>query len=318
MKIEPPAIAIKNLVKKYKKGSTAVDNISFDVAQGDFFALLGPNGAGKSTTIGMISSLVNISAGSIEILGADLVKRPSQAKRNLGVMPQEVNLNVFEKAMDILYHQASYYGMTRQATRQQAEHLLKAAELWEHRDAKVATFSGGMKRRLMVARALIHSPKILILDEPTAGVDIEIRQSMWDFLRKLNQQGLTIILTTHYLEEAENLCNRIAIINHGKLLHLANMNELLASLETESFILDCQNLAGKNLTLDLDYQQIDAQSLEVALPKDVAVGHLICQLNDQGVQVQRIRNKRNRLEQLFLDLIQANEPDQASHTEATS
>lgn len=305
-----PAIHIAHLSKTYPKGLTAVNDISFDVEQGDFFALLGPNGAGKTTTIGMLSSLVTKTAGNIQILDANLDKRPQLAKSYLGIMPQEINLNVFETAIDILYHQASYYGMTRRQTLERATLLLKKAELWQYRHAKVLTFSGGMKRRLMVVRALIHNPRILILDEPTAGVDIEIRQSMWTFLRTLNQQGLTIILTTHYLEEAENLCNRIAIINKGRLLQLTSMHKLLSSLETETLVLTLsERFSGEHFRLSVPWRCVDGWTLEIDLPKAISLSVVMQEMHQQHLSIQRVRNKRNRLEQLFLDLVQKNQEE---------
>ncbi len=308
MNTTTPAIRVQELVKTYKSGTQAVKGVSFDVKQGDFFALLGPNGAGKTTTIGMISSLVNKTSGTIEIMGHDLDRQPAIAKSYLGVMPQEVNLNVFERAIDILHHQASYYGMRKRDTKQRAEMLLKAMNLWSKRNDRVRTFSGGMKRRLMVARALIHDPQVLILDEPTAGVDVEIRQQMWDFLVERNKQGLSIILTTHYLEEAENLCDNIAIINHGNLVTQTSMNDLLSTLESETIVLHLSKPLTTTIAIPdvLQQRQIDSHTLEVDISKEQHLTSIIDYLRNQQVVVSRVRSKVNRLEQLFMDLVTQN------------
>ncbi len=303
-----PAIAIEHLNKTYASGTQAVKDISFEVKQGEFFALLGPNGAGKTTTIGMISSLVTKTNGRIAIMGHDLDQTPGRAKSYLGVMPQEVNLNVFENAINILYHQASYYGIPRRRSKQRAEMLLKAMELWPQRNDIVRSFSGGMKRRLMVARSLIHDPKVLILDEPTAGVDVEIRQQMWDFLQARNREGLTIILTTHYLEEAENLCNDIAIINKGSLVTKTSMKDLLSTLECETIVLHLSHSWRNPVAIDgvINQRLIDSHTLEIDIAKDTDLTDIIEFLRKQQVSVNRIRNKVNRLEQLFMDIVQQN------------
>lgn len=306
------AISIQNLIKTYKSGTQAVKGISFDVQQGEFFALLGPNGAGKTTTIGMMTSLVNKTSGSIQIMGYDLDKQAAKAKSYLGVMPQEINLNVFERAIDILYHQASYYGMRRRDTKQRAEMLLKATELWPQRNDRVRSFSGGMKRRLMVARALIHNPQVLILDEPTAGVDVEIRQQMWDFLGAQNKQGLTIILTTHYLEEAEKLCNKIAIINKGQLVTQTSMQDLLSTLECETIVLHLAKALTTPIAINCvsGQRQIDSHTLEVDIHKEQNLTDVIDELRQQQITVSRVRNKVNRLEQLFMELVAQNSQQQ--------
>ncbi|MDF1796634.1 MAG: ABC transporter ATP-binding protein [Coxiellaceae bacterium] len=309
-----PAITIEHLNKTYASGTQAVKDVSFEVKQGEFFALLGPNGAGKTTTIGMITSLVTKTSGRIEVMGHDLDRKREAAKSFLGVMPQEVNLNVFEKAINILYHQASYYGIPRRRTKQRAEMLLKAMELWPQRNDIVRSFSGGMKRRLMVARSLIHNPKVLILDEPTAGVDVEIRQQMWDFLQNENRQGLTVILTTHYLEEAENLCNDIAIINKGELVTKTSMQDLLSTLECETIVLHLAQPWNKPTPIDgvINQRLIDTHTMEIDIKKDTHLSDIINFLRGQQVTVNRIRNKVNRLEQLFMDIVQQN-----NHKECT-
>ncbi|MDF1654777.1 MAG: ABC transporter ATP-binding protein [Coxiellaceae bacterium] len=314
MKNNTPAIAIEHLNKTYASGTQAVKDVSFEVKQGEFFALLGPNGAGKTTTIGMITSLVTKTSGRIEIMGHDLDSDPATAKSYLGVMPQEVNLNVFEKAINILYHQASYYGIPRRRTKQRAEMLLKAMELWPHRNDIVRTFSGGMKRRLMVARSLIHNPKVLILDEPTAGVDVEIRQQMWDFLQAENRQGLTVILTTHYLEEAENLCNDIAIINKGELVTKTSMQDLLSTLECETLVLHLAQAWNQPIPIEgaINQRLIDSHTIEMDIAKNTHITDIIDFLRNHQVSVNRIRSKVNRLEQLFMDIVQQN-----SHKECT-
>ncbi|MDF1760166.1 MAG: ABC transporter ATP-binding protein [Coxiellaceae bacterium] len=308
MNNKTPAIAIEHLNKTYASGTQAVKDVSFEVNQGEFFALLGPNGAGKTTTIGMISSLVNKTSGRIAIMGHDLDQAPGRAKSYLGVMPQEVNLNVFEKAINILYHQASYYGIPRRRSKQRAEMLLKAMELWPQRNDIVRSFSGGMKRRLMVARSLIHDPKVLILDEPTAGVDVEIRQQMWDFLQARNREGLTIVLTTHYLEEAENLCNDIAIINKGSLVTKTSMKDLLNTLECETIVLHLSQAWNNPIAIDgtINQRLIDSHTLEIDIAKQTDLTEIIEFLRKQQVSVNRIRNKVNRLEQLFMDIVQQN------------
>lgn len=301
-----PALAIEQLSKQYQNGFHALKGVSFTVAQGDFFALLGPNGAGKSTTIGIISSLVRKTAGAVKVFGIDVDSDFSAAKQLIGVVPQEFNFSQFEKPIDILVHQAGYYGIPQRQALQSAERYLKQLGLWERRSQPARNLSGGMKRRLMIARALMHSPKLLILDEPTAGVDIELRRSMWEFLEQINRDGTTIILTTHYLEEAESLCRNIAIIDQGNIVENTSMKALLKKLNKEHFILDISEplqvapqVAGYPITL------LDEHSLEVEVEKQRALNTLFAALGEQGVNVVSMRNKSNRLEELFLSLVDA-------------
>lgn len=303
-----PALEIKNLSKTYDNGFTALKSVDLTVPQGGFFALLGPNGAGKSTMIGIISSLLQPTTGSLSIFGIDLLKNPSQAKQFLGVVPQEFNFNQFEKVFDILVLQAGYFGIPAKKAKPRAEYLLKSLGLWDKRFEKSRSLSGGMKRRLMIARALIHQPKLLILDEPTAGVDIELRRSMWEFMQQINQnEGTTIILTTHYLEEAEQLCKRIAILDHGVIKENTDMKSLLASLAVETFILD---LTQAHTDIQLNHvmatSQPDPYSLEVTLKKGESLNQVFSQLNEQGIEVASMRNKANRLEELFMMLVDKN------------
>lgn len=298
------ALEIINLTKIYKNGFKALKGIDFTVKQGDFLALLGPNGAGKSTTIGIICSLINKTSGTVNILGHDLNQQPREAKRNLGIVPQEFNFNVFEPVEEILVNQAGYYGVNRREAYQRAEQRLKQLELWDKRREMARELSGGMKRRLMIARALMHNPQILILDEPTAGVDIEIRRSMWDFLQEINQQGTTIILTTHYLEEAEQLCKHIAIIDQGEIIKNCAMTELLAELDRECFLLNLKTPLGRRPDLtDYPFNLIDETTLEVEVRKQDSVNKLFQLLSEQDIEVLSMRNKSNRLEQLFLRLV---------------
>lgn len=299
------ALQITNLSKTYGNGFTALKGVSLSVEKGDFFALLGANGAGKSTMIGIISSLVNKSAGEVNIHGFDLDTQRSQAKAMIGLVPQEFNFNVFEPVEEILINQAGYYGVPRKEATIRAKQLLEQLELWEKRKNMASELSGGMKRRLMIARALIHRPQLLILDEPTAGVDIEIRRSMWDFLKKLNEAGITIILTTHYLEEAESLCRNIAIINKGDIVENTSMKALLSHLQTETFILDLKEpLDSLPVTEEFALRQIDPSTLEVELNKEHSINRIFEVLNTHGVRVSSLRNKTNRLEELFIDLVQ--------------
>lgn len=309
------ALDIQGLNKTYSNGFTALKGIDLRVVQSDFFALLGANGAGKSTTIGILSSLVNKTSGRVSILGHDLDRERSQAKSLIGLVPQEFNFNIFEPVVEIIVNQGGYYGLPRSAAFARAETLLKSLGLWEKRRDQARTLSGGMKRRLMIARALVHEPRLLILDEPTAGVDIEIRRSMWEFLRQLNAGGTTIILTTHYLEEAESLCRNIAIIDKGAILEHTGMKELLNRLDTESYVFDLaepvNRLVTDNPLCHLTLR--DATTLEATFHK----GH--CTLNcvfafltAQGIQVRSMRNKSNRLEQLFLELLENNQGEQAA------
>ena len=298
------ALSIRQLTKTYGNGFQALKGIDLDVAEGDFFALLGPNGAGKSTTIGILSTLVNKSGGTVNVFGHDLDRDPSGLKRCLGVVPQEFNFNQFEKAFDILVTQAGYYGIPAKIAKERAERYLNQLGLWDKRDVSSRMLSGGMKRRLMIARALMHEPKLLILDEPTAGVDIELRRSMWTFLKELNEKGTTIILTTHYLEEAEMLCRNIGIIQSGELVENTSMKGLLAKLQSETFILD---LAPGSALLTLEgfqYRLVDASTLEVEVMREQGLNSVFGQLSAQGVQVLSMRNKANRLEELFVSLVQ--------------
>lgn len=301
------ALSLQHLTKTYSNGHTALKNISLEVAPGDFFALLGPNGAGKSTTIGIICSLINKSGGKVVVFGHDTDVAFSAAKSCIGVVPQEINLNIFETVLQIVVNQAGYYGIPRPRALERAEYFLTQLSLWDKRHQTVRMLSGGMKRRLMIARALIHEPKLLILDEPTAGVDIEIRRSMWTFLKDINARGTTIILTTHYLEEAESLCRNIAIIDRGELIQNTSMRKLLNQLQLETFVLDLAapvaalpELPGHNVHL------IDDHTLEVEIKRDRSVNQLFTDLTARGVQVLSMRNKTNRLEQLFVNLVNAN------------
>ncbi|SHE20000.1 ABC transporter ATP-binding protein [methanotrophic endosymbiont of Bathymodiolus puteoserpentis (Logatchev)] len=298
------ALSIRNLKKTYANGLVAIKGIDLDVEQGDFFALLGPNGAGKSTTIGIISSLVNASSGEVKIFNVDLKRNTQLAKSYIGLVPQEVNFNQFETARNIVMNQAGYYGMPRKEAKVQTERCLKLMYLWGQRDRVSRRLSGGMKRRVMIARALVHKPKLLILDEPTAGVDIEIRRSMWETMKQVNEQGTTIILTTHYLEEAENLCRNIAIINQGEIVENTNMQSLLARLNEEHFICDLKQpikrapkIAGYQIEL------LNALQLSIAVPKALGLNQLFQGLSEVQVEVTSMKNKSNRLERLFLDLV---------------
>lgn len=303
------ALSIQGLTKTYANGFVALKGINLEVKQGDFFALLGPNGAGKSTTIGIISTLVNKSSGTVSVFGNDLDTHPLQLKRCIGVVPQEFNFNQFELAFNILVTQAGYYGIKRSEAKVRAKELLKQLELWDKRDTQARLLSGGMKRRLMIARALVHRPKLLILDEPTAGVDIELRRSMWDYLIKLNRQGTTIILTTHYLEEAEQLCRNIAIIDHGQIIENTSMRTLLTTLQVETFILDLQKPLQQEPQLPgYEFELTDERTLEVQVEKNKGMTELFTLLARQGVEVLSLRNKANRLEELFVSLVEKNLP----------
>ncbi len=296
------ALELNNVTKIYKGGFKAVDNINLKVEQGDFFALLGPNGAGKSTTLGMVSSLVNKTSGQIKIFGYDLDKDLVRAKKHLGMMPQEVNLNIFETPLQILITQAGYFGVSRAAVKDYAEKLLNDMALWDKRDVHVRFLSGGMKRRLMVARALIHKPKLLILDEPTAGVDVELRESMWESMQALNREGLTIILTTHYLEEAENMCNKIALINHGKVSVNSDMKSLLREVSLEAYNVDTEHEL-ENETYHFNFGsgvRTNTHSLEVMINKGNTLTTVFEELSQQGISVLNISAKKSRLESLFL------------------
>ncbi|MDO6499675.1 ABC transporter ATP-binding protein [Photobacterium sanguinicancri] len=301
------ALEIKNVNKTYKGGVKALKNMSLNVEAGDFFALLGPNGAGKSTTIGIISSLVNKTSGDVKVFGYDLDREVVEAKNHLGLVPQEFNFNQFETVEQIIINQAGYYGVERDLAKERTKKYLTQLDLWEKRHERARNLSGGMKRRLMIARALVHEPKLLILDEPTAGVDIELRRSMWAFLRKINEEGVTIILTTHYLEEAEMLCRNIGIINHGELVENTSMKDLLSKLEVETFILDV-NLNGNKPDLgDVKWRMPDNHTLEIDIQKGMGLNSIFTQLTTQGIDVLSMRNKANRLEELFVTLVAQSE-----------
>ncbi|WP_323843848.1 ABC transporter ATP-binding protein [Microbulbifer magnicolonia] len=298
------ALSIQNLEKTYDNGFQALKGISFEVQPGDFFALLGPNGAGKSTTIGIICSLVRKTAGQVSIFGIDIDKDFPAAKQQLGVVPQEFNFSQFEKVYDIVVTQGGFYGMPRKLAEERTEKYLKQLGLWDKRSTQARMLSGGMKRRLMIARALIHEPKLLILDEPTAGVDIELRRSMWTFLQEINARGTTIILTTHYLEEAESLCRNIAIIDQGEIVENTSIKSLLKTLNRETFILDagaalseCPDLKG------FEGRLLDEHCIEVTVEKGQSLTELFAALGAQGVTITSMRNRANRLEELFVSLL---------------
>lgn len=298
------ALEIKQLSKTYNNGVEALKGIDLSVNTGDFFALLGANGAGKSTTIGLISTLINKTSGSIRINGFDLDQNSERAKSCLGIVPQEINLNIFENCEQILLSQAGYYGISRKQATPIAHKLIEQLGLWDKRHSIVRHLSGGMKRRLMIARALMHSPKVLILDEPTAGVDIEIRRSMWEFLTQTNAEGTTIILTTHYLEEAEQLCKNIAIIDKGAIIKNTSMKTLLQSLHHQTFILNTDSPMTELPDLSpCQAELIDANSIEIRVENDLSLNELFTLLTQRGIKVHSMRNKTNRLEELFLDLI---------------
>lgn len=305
------ALSIKGLTKTYQGGTQALKGIDLEVEQGDFFALLGPNGAGKSTAIGIVSSLVNKTEGQIDIFEYSLANQPVQAKSCIGLVPQEFNFNQFEPLMQIMLNQAGYYGVPRNVARPRAEKYLKQLDLWDKRNAPARQLSGGMKRRLMIARALMHEPRMLILDEPTAGVDIEIRRSMWTFLKEINQQGVTIILTTHYLEEAEMLCRNIAIIDKGKIVQNTSMKALLSTLNIETFVLDLSKNID-SLTLEgFETRLVDAHTVEVDVAKESGLNGVFEQLSQQGIQVLSMRNKSNRLEELFVRMVESSKQSSA-------
>mgnify|MGYP001599897274 FL=1 len=300
-----PALTIKNLSKVYDNGFEALKGISLTVEQGDFYALLGPNGAGKSTTIGIVCSLVSKTDGQVQVFDADIDEDFPAAKKYIGIVPQEFNFNMFETAFDIVVNQGGYYGMPVKLARQRAEKYLKELGLWDKRAVATRTLSGGMKRRLMIARALVHQPKLLILDEPTAGVDIEMRRSMWDFLQKINAEGTTIILTTHYLEEAEALCRHIGIINHGEIVEDTSIRELLRRLQREVFILDSVEDLPEELSLPgFVARRIDAHSMEVEVEKGQHINRVFAALDEQGIHVSSMRNRANRLEEMFVSLVE--------------
>ncbi len=298
------ALDIQQLRKTYQGGVEALKGIDLAVEEGDFYALLGPNGAGKSTTIGIISSLVNKSAGSVKVFGYDIDTQLEQAKAQIGLVPQEFNFSQFEKVQQIVVQQAGFYGVPRKVAEERAEKYLTQLDLWEKRDKQARTLSGGMKRRLMIARALMHEPRLLILDEPTAGVDIEIRRSMWQFLQQLNAEGITIILTTHYLEEAEMLCRNIGIIDKGRIVENTSMRNLLSKLQVETFLLDLDRPAAGIQLAGFKSHPAGELSLEVEIQKTDGLNGVFEQLNNQNVKVLSMRNKANRLEELFVSLVE--------------
>lgn len=302
------ALEVNELRKTYKNGLQALKGISLKVEEGDFFALLGPNGAGKSTLIGIVSSLVNATSGETRVFGTSVQRERSKAMSFIGLVPQELNFNQFEKPIEIVVNQAGYYGIPRDIALERAEKYLKKLQLWNRAHEISRNLSGGMKRRLMIARAMVNEPRLLILDEPTAGVDIEIRRSMWDFISGINRAGTTVILTTHYLEEAERLCRNIAIIDHGEIIRNTDMKSLLATLEVETFILDlresvdrCPSVEGMEITLR------DERTLEASLPREKSLNKLFAELDRQDIHVLSMRNKANRLEELFLRLVDKNQ-----------
>ena len=299
------ALSIKGLTKTYKGGTEALKGIDLVVEQGDFFALLGPNGAGKSTTIGIISSLVNKTQGDVDIFEYSLATQPIEAKSCIGLVPQEFNFNQFEPLIQIMLNQAGYYGVPKHVAKPRAEKYLKQLDLWDKRDSPARQLSGGMKRRLMIARALMHEPRMLILDEPTAGVDIEIRRAMWSFLQEINQQGVTIILTTHYLEEAEMLCRNIAIIDNGVIVKNTSMKALLSTLNIETFVLDLSKSVNSLMLDGFESRLIEKHTLEVDVLKGLGLNLVFEQLTQKGIQVLSMRNKSNRLEELFLRMIES-------------
>ena len=300
------ALEIHGLKKVYRNGFEALKGIDLSVQEGDFFALLGPNGAGKSTTIGIITSLVNRTAGTVKVFGHDLERESMQVKRLLGLVPQEFNFNMFEPLEEIVTNQAGYYGVEATLAKARAEESLKKLGLWEKRHEVARSLSGGMKRRLMIARALVHQPKLLILDEPTAGVDIELRRSMWQYLREVNQRGTTIILTTHYLEEAEQLCRNVAIIDHGEIVENTSIKHLLGKLDRETMILDLSKAQDKPIHIEgYPTTWVDKHTIEVEVHRQNGINRLFIELDKQGIEVKSMRNKANRLEELFLDLVES-------------
>jgi ABC-2 type transport system ATP-binding protein len=299
------ALSTRELTKTYRNGVQALRGVDLDVEQGDFFALLGPNGAGKTTLIAIITSLVNKTGGTASVFGYDIDRELGRAKSCIGIVPQELNFNQFETPLTIVVNQAGFYGIPRAVARVRAERYLKQLQLWDKRNSAARGLSGGMKRRLMIARALMHQPRLLILDEPTAGVDIEIRRTMWDFLRDINASGTTIILTTHYLEEAETLCRNIAIINKGEIIERDRMGNLLLRLHTETFVLNTRGvLAAAPATPGFTLRMIDEHTLEVDVSKDQNLNELFALLSQRGVEILSMRNKVNRLEEIFMRLVE--------------
>ena len=302
------ALEVRDLRKTYKNGVEALKGVSLTVEEGDFFALLGPNGAGKSTLIGIISSLVNATSGETRVFGTSVQRERSKAMSFIGLVPQELNFNQFEKPLDIVVNQAGYYGIPRDVALERAEKYLKQLQLWDKATKWSRTLSGGMKRRLMIARAMVNEPRLLILDEPTAGVDIEIRRSMWDFVREINDNGTTVILTTHYLEEAESLCRNIAIIDHGEIVQDTDMKSLLATLDIETFVLDLREPVADCPQVEcMEIEIVDDTTIEASLPKRKSLNNLFAELDQRGIHVLSMRNKANRLEELFLRLVEKGE-----------
>ena len=298
------ALEVNNLTKTYASGVEALKGVSLNVEEGDFFALLGPNGAGKSTLIGIISSLVNATSGDVKVFGTSVQQQRSRAMSHIGLVPQELNFNQFEKPLEIIVNQAGYYGISRKVALERAEKYLTQLQLWDKHDAISRLLSGGMKRRLMIARAMVNEPRLLILDEPTAGVDIEIRRSMWEFIREINESGTTVILTTHYLEEAEELCRNIAIIDHGDIIRDTDMKSLLGTLEIETFVLDVREPLSAAPQVDgIQFRLRDEFTLEASLPKQKSLNALFSALDGTGVRVMSMRNKSNRLEELFMRMV---------------
>ncbi|WP_108444744.1 ABC transporter ATP-binding protein [Halomonas denitrificans] len=310
-----PALSIRGLTKVYGNGFEALKGIDLDVAQGDFYALLGPNGAGKSTTLGVVCSLVQKTAGKVSIFGIDIDTDFARAKYHLGVVPQEFNFSQFERVIDIVLAQAGYYGMSRREAMPRAEELLRDLALWDKRNGSARMLSGGMKRRLMIARALMHRPKLLILDEPTAGVDIELRRSMWEYMRRINrEEGTTIILTTHYLEEAESLCRRVGIINHGEIIRDTSVRELLAELDTETFLLDLAHPVEAAPEVEgFEISRVDDAQLAVVVHRGQRLNDVFSALSEQGMQVMSMRNRANRLEEMFVSMVEDGQQKEA-HT----
>ncbi|MCH8502381.1 MAG: ABC transporter ATP-binding protein [Aliidiomarina sp.] len=298
------ALEISDLRKTYRGGFEALKGLNLTVKEGDFYALLGPNGAGKSTTIGIISSLVNKSAGSVKVFGYDLDSQINEVKQHIGLVPQEFNFNQFETLMQIVVNQAGYYGVSRTLAKERAEKYLKQLGLWDKRNERARNLSGGMKRRLMIARALLHEPKLLILDEPTAGVDIELRRSMWDFLTRINKEGVTIILTTHYLEEAEMLCRNIGIIDKGQIIENTTMKALLNKLNVETFVLDLEQNEQRPHVSSATMRIVDDHTIEVDVAKSAGLNSVFAELSAQNIKVLSMRNKANRLEELFVNLVE--------------
>ena len=298
------ALVINDLTKIYPNKLTALNSVSLNVRQGDFFALLGPNGAGKSTAIGIICGLVNKTSGSVKVFDNNIDKNSDVAKSFIGVVPQEINFSQFETCLEIVVNQGGFYGIRRSTALERAEKYLRKLDLWEKRNERSRNLSGGMKRRLMIARALVHEPKILILDEPTAGVDVELRRSTWDFLININQKGVTILLTTHNLEEAESLCKNIAIINHGEIVENTSMKKLLSQLNRETFIFDTIDPIKELPNLkNFDLKLIDSTTIEVEIDHRNNINDLFDVLSSQNINIKSMRNKRNRLEELFINLL---------------